>query len=387
MPEQITPLLILFFLLYGAGIAVDVLLCLYLLLCDGKAIAPSITPPVRLRRWAAATFGVMALVHLWWLLFYLYLGDIHSLCYGLLIALDSMAMPTVFVGTLLAMLQDRRRPVWPVVVALIPCAVLAILYVVLPDIDIITPSIVYRVMLVAAFIVYMVVAVRQYGRWLCMNYADLEHKEMWRCHTLFIGFILLLMVNDITDNYVMSIIIHLMAFPLSGVLLWRVETLPQLEEEAAEQEEDILPETDILPEPTEIQEHELSIPCPQREEQVAADAFAYIGELLEKYCEEAQLYLQQDLSLTQLSAAIGTNRSYLSQYFASQGTSYYAYIHDLRIRHFIRRYNETRSDSQPIGVQQLAQESGFHSYSTFSTAFKQRMNQSVFAWMHEDEEE
>ena len=37
-----------------------------------------------------------------------------------------------------------------------------------------------------------------------------------------------------------------------------------------------------------------------------------------------------------------------------------------------------------IVAQHLAQESGYHSYSTFATAFKQRMHKSVAAWMHEE---
>ena len=100
--------------------------------------------------------------------------------------------------------------------------------------------------------------------------------------------------------------------------------------------------------------------------------------------EDTQLYVQQDLTLSQLSKAVGVNHYYLSQYFASQGTSYYAYIHDLRVRHFIARYRELAAAHEPIVAQQLAQESGYHSYSTFSTAFKQRMGQSVAAWMREE---
>ena len=107
MPEQITPLSILYLLLHGAGTAVAVVLCLYLLLCRGKAIAPDITSPARLRRWAAALFGVMALAHVWWILFYTYSDDTSSVIYGLLVAIDCMVLPFVFVGTLLTMLQDR----------------------------------------------------------------------------------------------------------------------------------------------------------------------------------------------------------------------------------------------------------------------------------------
>ena len=82
MPEQITPLSILYLLLHGAGTAVCIVLFLYLLLCRGKAIAPDITPPARLRRWAAALFGIMAMTHIWWILFYTYSDDTSSLIYG-----------------------------------------------------------------------------------------------------------------------------------------------------------------------------------------------------------------------------------------------------------------------------------------------------------------
>lgn len=366
MPEQITPLSVLYLQLHGAGTAVCVVLFLYLLLCRGKAIAPDITPPARLRRWAAALFGIMALVHVWWMLFYTYSNDTRSVIYGLLVAMDCMVLPPVFVGTLLNMLQDRRRPLWPIFVVMTPCAVIAMLQTALPSIDLTTPNMIYGLVLAVAFIIYMVVAVRQYGRWLRMNYADLGHKEVWLSLTLLIGLMILLMSFEYTDNYVMSTIAHLTGFPLAGLLLWRVETLPQLDE-AAEREDDILPEAETIPEPLPV-----------------SDALSYIGQLLAKHCEDTQIYLQPDLTLTRLAQTIGTNRTYLGAYFASQGTSYYTYIHDLRVRHFIARYRELAAAHEPIVAQHLAKESGYHSYSTFSTAFKQRMQKSVAAWMREE---
>ena len=374
MPEQITPLSILYLLLHGAGTAVAVVLFLYLLLCRGKAIAPDITPPARLRRWAAALFGIMALVHVWWILFYTYLDDSRSVIYGLLVAIDCLALPPVFVGTLLAMLQDRRRPLWPIFVVMTPCAVLAVLQTALPSIDLTTPNMIYGLVLAVAFIIYMVVAVRQYGRWLRDNYADLEHKEVWVSLTLLIGLMLLLMCYEYTDNYVMCTIAHLIGFPLAGLLLWRVETLKDLSTDSLPSNSAL---SDDCPSKHSATPHEAKSPSPK------GDAL-HIGQLLAKHCEDAQLYLQTDLTLSQLSAAIGMNRYYLSQYFASQNTSYYEYIHDLRIRHFIARYRELAAAKVPIVAQQLALESGYRSYSTFSTAFKQRMHKSVIAWMHEE---
>ena len=376
MPEQITPLSILYLLLHGAGTAVAAVLCLYLLLCRGKAIAPEITPPARLRRWAAALFGIMALVHVWWILFYTYSDDTSSVIYGLLVAIDCMALPPVFVGTLLTMLQDRRRPLWPIVVVMTPCAVIAVLQVALPSIDLTTPNKVYGLILAVAFIIYMVVAVRQYRRWLRENYADLEHKEVWLTFTLLIGLVLLLMCYEYTDNYVMSTIAHLAGFPLAGLLLWRVETLKDLSIESH------APASE-LPSKVCPSEHPVMAPCEAKNPSTKGTA-SHIGQLLAKHCEETQLYLQTDLTLSQLSVAVGVNRYYLSQYFTSQGTSYYEYIHDLRVAYFIARYRELAAAHKSIVAQQLARESGYNSYSTFSAAFKQRMHKSVTAWMGEE---
>ena len=102
-----------------------------------------------------------------------------------------------------------------------------------------------------------------------------------------------------------------------------------------------------------------------------------IGSLLQQHCIDQQLYLQHDLTLLQLAKAIGTNRFYLSQYFSNQGTTYNAYINDLRINHFVSLYREKRSSS----AQQLAQESGYRSYRTFSEAFKRKMGHTVSAWI------
>ena len=46
-------------------------------------------------------------------------------------------------------------------------------------------------------------------------------------------------------------------------------------------------------------------------------------------------------------------------------------------------YREATSARQSITAQQLASDSGYRSYSTFSLAFKQRLGKSVTSWMRE----
>ena len=151
-------------------------------------------------------------------------------------------------------------------------------------------------------------------------------------------------------------LLHVIELMLFGLLLWRVETLPTLE--GTSNSSSLISNNDL----------------------------AQIEQLLNEHCVATQLYLQHDLTLLQLAQAVGTNRFYLSQYFSRQSITYNTYINNLRINHFINRYQEAVSTQQPFTVQQLANESGYRSYSTFSLAFKQRTGQTVTAWMRQSGE-
>ena len=353
--EQTSAEVILFFILYGITGVVPLIAAIYLLLRRGNAFAPGVTPPVRLRHWAAAFFAVASLGHVWWYLFYMYSRDLYSVGYLVLAMVDCVLMFATFAGMLFAMLQDRRRSVWPALVAMIPFVVLVVVYMVNPSSLLQQFAAGYLVLLGLLFTGYMVFAIRQYGRWLNDNYADLENKKVWLCQAVALVCMLLFVLYVLATDMVLIWIIHIVELVLVGLLLWRVETLPQLDTPLVEQR---------------VQQPQQSL--------TYASNLEY---LLANRCGATQLYLQHDLTLQQLAQAIGTNRYYLSQYFSRQGTTYNAYINDLRINHFITLYHEAVAARQPIIAQQLANESGYRSYSTFSLAFKHRMGQTVTAWM------
>ena len=375
--DQISPQAMLFLMLYGGAAVAAAIACLYLLLSKGNAFAPGNMPPVRLRRWAAALFGMTVLSHCYWFLYYVFPNDMRSVNYVLFSVLDSVILLITLPCTLLAMLQDRRRPLWPFVVATVPIVVLGALQISQPDADYMTSLIFYVLSAYTLFTIYMVRAAIQYKQWLRENYADMEHKEVWVTHILGFVFLLLFFNYGYTNDDPSSFLVRFSNFLLIGLLLWRVETLrnlrPSLTPEASPKGEE-------------------SSPCEEgsstyEERSSQRTIPANIGQLLEKHCEETMLYLQHDLSLAQLSEAVGINRYYLSMYFANQGTNYSNYIHQLRIEHFVARWRKTAGKQQNITAQQLARESGYHSYSTFSAAFKQRMGQSVSAWIRSLSEE
>lgn len=105
-----------------------------------------------------------------------------------------------------------------------------------------------------------------------------------------------------------------------------------------------------------------------RQEEPAAEehAYAFAG-TLERIVEERQLYLNPNLSLADLTAIAGTNRTYLSAYFSNvKQVSFYDYINALRIE----KVSRPMIDMHPeYTFEYVARQSGFNSMSTFRRAF------------------
>ena len=150
-------------------------------------------------------------------------------------------------------------------------------------------------------------------------------------------------------------LVQVCALVLIVYLLWRVETL-----------------------------QDLSISQIVLSEEIAGPVPDDIECLLRQHCEVKQLYLQRDLTVSQLAQALGINRFYLSQYFSRKKTTYNTYINELRINHFIGLYREAVSAGRPVSAKLLAGRSGYRSYSTFSLAFKQYTGFSVTNWMYKE---
>ena len=361
---------VLYMMLYAVVAALNLVACCYLLFRRGNAFAPDITSPVCLRRWTAAFFAAMTLSHLWYMPS-IYLTSIEDklLCYSIGTLLDYMTTFPLAIVILFTMLQDRKRPLWSAWVMIIPLVIIMALYIANHSEAVLPMSNAYLLLLAIGLIIYMVREVRRYGCWLRDNYADLEHKEIWQSFVvlavILLGFgIYTSEIGGLANKY----IVQVNNIILICYLLWRVETLSDLSTPV--QTDTVLTTSDAEEETDTTENKGLSLTTSNN-----------IGSLLKRHCEEPQLYLQHDISAVQLAKLIGTNRLYLSKYFASQGVTYNAYINGLRIQHFINLYHETVATHQPIAVQQLAHQSGFRSYSTFNLAFKQSMGMTASEWM------
>ena len=360
---------LLFYMLYTTAAVLSLIASCYLLFRRANAIAPDITSPVRLRRWTAVFFAALTLSHLWYLpsVFLSSVDDI-LLCNSIGALLDCMIVYPLMIVVLLCMLQDRRRPLWPVAVMVSPLVV-GIAVCIANQNDTLLPMLrIYILLLGIGLIIYMVREVRRYGHWLRDNYADLEHKEVWKS---FLVLAIMMLVLGIYASGVGGMAyeyaVQTLAIVLVCYLLWRVETLSDL---SIPLSQDLSVAEPAITEAKDVEDNSLS--QTNREN---------IGTLLQQHCIDTQLYLQHDLNISQLAKTIGVNRLYLTKYFSSQGTNYNAYINDLRIQHFVSLYHEAVASHRSFSAQQLAQESGFYTYRTFSEAFKRKIGYTVSAWI------
>ncbi len=224
---------IFFIALYCGVTSLAVVACLYLLFRRRNIIADDVRSSRRLRRWTAALMAAMAASHVWWYAIGVYwLADDRLVRNITDIMLDYATLVPLTMAVLLAMLQDRRRPLWPWLVAQSPVVVFAVVGIAQRSTSYGYELTYYwQLVIIVGFVTYYVYALQQYGRWLRDNYADLEHKEVWQS----LAFVVVLFViyavytsnmGEMAREYLSQVIsIVIIAF-----LLWRVETLQELKD-------------------------------------------------------------------------------------------------------------------------------------------------------------
>ena len=374
MNESIPFDILVYYMLYGGAAIMAAVACLHLLMWRINPFVDNVTPPKRLRRWTAAFMAVVLGSHLWWLPDSLGVIKIYSGLHIISSILDCALLVPVMLSMPLTMLQDRRRPLWPLFVAVIPVVIALVACLFKYDYTVMVFVRFYLFALLTAYFFYMLFALRQYRRWLIDNYADLEHKEVWLSLVVIVILLLILAIYSVSNNGIfIQTFIQFSEIFILAFIFWRVETLQTLHAPQADTETVELSDDASNGDTKDGAEAGAAVTLPTN-----------ISQLLKQYCEDTQLYLQHDITRDDLSKAVGTNRSYLSLYFAQQGETYNSYINKLRIQHFVNDYREAIATKRPFTAQQLAHESGFGSYATFGRAFKQTMGQTVTEWMKDE---
>ena len=189
---------------------------------------------LRLRRWTAVLLVTMAASHVWWYAIgQWWLADDWLVRTILVIMLDHATLVPLVMGVLLAMLQDHRRPLWPWLLVQLPVVMIPIAVMDEPNMfyGYEFPHY-YQLAMCVAFVVYYIIALRQYGRWLLNNYADLECKEVWQ--SLLFAVVLFAVYMIYTSNMgemAREYLSQVISIVIIAFFVWRVETLQELPSE------------------------------------------------------------------------------------------------------------------------------------------------------------
>lgn len=125
-------------------------------------------------------------------------------------------------------------------------------------------------------------------------------------------------------------------------------------------------ETVAVPQPVAEQ------PIEPEPEELKLQQEAAFAERMYLLFEKEHVYLNPRLRLSELAMVLGTNRTYLSQYFNQNCEStFYDFVNDYRIHHAKLLLHSTDDTLETI-----AMNSGFNSLSTFRRAFVQREGMS-----------
>ena len=197
-------------------------------------MAEDVRSSVRLRRWTAALMAAIAASHVWWYVIGTWwLADDWLVRNITAIMLDYATLVPLVMAVLLTMLQDRRRPLWPWLVMQLPVVVFAVVGMVqrtrfmgmeLPYY--------WQLTVIVLFVGYYIFSLRQYGRWLLDNYADLDRKEVWQSMVFAVALFAVYMVYTSNSGELMrEYLSQVVSIVIIAFLVWRVETLQELPSE------------------------------------------------------------------------------------------------------------------------------------------------------------
>ncbi|MBQ7042023.1 MAG: helix-turn-helix transcriptional regulator [Muribaculaceae bacterium] len=101
---------------------------------------------------------------------------------------------------------------------------------------------------------------------------------------------------------------------------------------------------------------------------------------LNKLFEQEHIFLNPDISISDVARLIGTNRSYLSEYLNTNcHSSFTDYINNMRLDHA----EKLMSQNEKMSLDEISSSSGFNSLSTFRRAFVRKHGVTPSNYRHE----
>ncbi|RPD38325.1 helix-turn-helix domain-containing protein [Chitinophaga barathri] len=135
----------------------------------------------------------------------------------------------------------------------------------------------------------------------------------------------------------------------------------------------------LLPDIEEVTEAEIPVP---KKIQLAETEHKKILQKLDQHLAATKLYLDPDLSLDKLSAAIGESKYHVSEALnVYAGKPFYQYINEYRISCALEIMTAIYQKNLPVNILMIAFECGFKAKSSFNNYFKKITGETPSAYL------
>lgn len=227
----------------------------------------------------------------------------------------------------------------------VPFFIFWIIYAIWSNYTVYNAYVVFLWIVAVIFVIFASIKYKNYARYIRENYSNIDEIEIsWLGYMFFFAFFeqTLYFVMSVRYNFFIELFYY-----ISAISMWSIAIHY-----------------------TRILRHITIIDTPEPEVAAMTEngqrTYAFAGNI-EELVESQKLYLEKDLTLSDLARKAGTNRTYLSDYFRNhKHTTFYDYINQLRIEKMaipmIQQHPEYTIDY-------IAMESGFNAISTFRRAF------------------
>lgn len=237
---------------------------------------------------------------------------------------------------------------------LFPFILIALVYIIYPTKWYYAAFLIYTILFSISFLVIIAFATTRYNKYILKNYSYNENIDIKWILIVSILLFMILIIWVVTSYNVTSF--GNCFYYIFSTILWMV----------------IIHRTNkhvniFVPNNLEIN-HLLNLDIEEDKEQIEIDDSSNFGNQVKTVFEQKQLYLNSKLTINDVARAIGTNRTYLSSYLNNElNMTFYDFVNSMRIE--MKAKQLLKEKVRNLTIEEIAQESGFNSVSTFHRAF------------------
>lgn len=240
--------------------------------------------------------------------------------------------------------------------------------------------VIYTIFVTISFSIYF----KRYNLYIHDNYSNIENLDLrWVYSVVFVFFLSIAMwtIYIFNRNYIMKSIYYIVSLGAWIMLIARskeqiavpITADKESEENEKRAESEVASAQELTGEPTTDEPNQLAAVEEDENESNSSQLTDQMKELLNELMTTRAIYLNSHLTLADLAAELGTNRTYLSNYLNRElNVSFFDYINSYRVAH-ARRMIDADPDAT---VFDIVESCGFNSVSTFRRAFSREIGQT-----------